>query len=648
MSHSIEYRRDVDGLRAIAVVLVIVNHLNHDWLPGGFVGVDIFFVISGYLISKIVFSKADENNFNLSEFYSARVLRLMPALYAVLLASLLSFSFILFPRDLELFSNNVISVVLYASNFFIWINYGGYFGQNANDAPLLHTWSLAVEEQFYLFWPLALLFFCRATLSDTKRLYLLAFIFFILVLVSELAVRYTIGASYYLLPSRAFEFVIGAVVVTLEKRTSPLKNRIATQFLSIVGLGLIVHSSSSGSTNFPGLNALYPTLGAAIIIFFCKSPNIVKTLLELTPIVYLGKISYSLYLWHWPIIVFVRYQSIEFTPIVIGGMLVFILLLSYLSWRFIETPFRQVSNPDYKVVFAKYLLTPSVIIVVFSFSVSSILMKSSNSEEVIEMSNAVNSFPDVLRRGCHSSLSQMVEPLNEEECSFGSKSTDINSVLLIGDSHANHFFGFVEQHAIDSGRRGIDHTLDSCPPVFDLNFGASHYKGNVCEEHNAESKAAIASSNIDFVVLASNWVIPSSQVRGSDEVEPLAFFKSKFEATLEYIVDHGAQPILFLAVPYLNSTNAKCPLRRAKFGRPDTCSFTDKRSLSFNRSLRSIAEEYGAIVIDTSFLHCERFKCQQTIEEVPLYRDKFHLNYIGSKTLGDKYLNVKGNIFSKK
>ena len=205
-----KYRADIDGLRALAVLLVIFNHYGFG-LSGGYVGVDVFFVISGFVITIGIYPRIKANNFTYSQFWYARIRRLMPALFLVLFISSLIFSIILVPSDLLLFSKNLLAANFSLSNFYIWSEYGGYFSGNAQEAPLLHTWSLAVEEQFYILWPICLVLLCKLFSGPRLLLVLIcstvAFIF-----VSQYGVERTIAAAYYLLPTRVFELLLGCSV----------------------------------------------------------------------------------------------------------------------------------------------------------------------------------------------------------------------------------------------------------------------------------------------------------------------------------------------------------------------------------------------------------------------------------------------------
>jgi peptidoglycan/LPS O-acetylase OafA/YrhL len=334
------YRKDIDGLRCLAVMPVVLFHANIRGFTGGYVGVDIFFVISGYLISGILFRELKAGHFSIYEFYRRRVLRIFPALFVMMaVVSAVSVWFLL-PSELIKYAESVLATTGFVSNIYYYLT-AGYFASEAASAPLLHTWSLAVEEQFYLFWPLLLMLIYKTThhklLGGVMVLLIASFIASLIWLDKDAT------GAFYLIPSRAWELLIGALVALMPPLN--LRYHWLAQGLSLIGVGLILICIRAYSylTPFPGLNALWPCLGAALIIYAgAGHETIVSKALGLKPIVFIGQISFSLYLWHWPVIVFADLglmlkASLWLQVCEIGLSIV----LAYLSWRFVELPFRQ-------------------------------------------------------------------------------------------------------------------------------------------------------------------------------------------------------------------------------------------------------------------------------------------------------------------
>lgn len=334
-----KYRADVDGLRALAVLPVIAYHMGIGGIPGGFTGVDIFFVISGYLICGIIFNSAMAGNFSYLDFYKRRCLRILPPLFVVLLATLIFGYYHLLPAQFTDLSNSALAALLSASNIFFWKT-TGYFDGPADLKPLLHTWSLAVEEQFYILFPIVLLLVIRLFRHRTTQVMLLVIAGSLLLSVYGVTRKPTF--TFYMLPTRAWEMALGGIIAIagLEAKTARYSTNLK-HVMSLAGLGLILFGFLWLDTTmpFPAWNALYPCLGSFLIIL-AGQQSVVSRLLALKPVVYIGMISYCLYLWHWPIIVYAR-MFFNFEP---GVRELVILALTFTlavaSRYLIEIPFR--------------------------------------------------------------------------------------------------------------------------------------------------------------------------------------------------------------------------------------------------------------------------------------------------------------------
>lgn len=340
------YRREIDGLRAIAVLPVILFHAGFEAFSGGFVGVDVFFVISGYLITTIIIGEQQAGTFTLRGFYERRARRILPPLITVMLVCVPFAWLWLPPEDLRHFSESMVAVSVFLSNFFFW-NDISYFSAAAELKPLLHTWSLAVEEQYYLIAPLLILLvwplgFRRLTLT-----------FALIAVVSFLAAEWWILAdpagAFFLLPARAWELMAGALVAMyLWRRNAPGENRpwvqgaLALAGLILIGAGVFLLDES---TPFPGRYALLPVVGTALIILFASGRDPVGRLLGTRALVGVGLISYSAYLWHQPLFALNRMRTVEaMDPLSAWILIGFTFLLAFLSLRFVEKPFRDRSR----------------------------------------------------------------------------------------------------------------------------------------------------------------------------------------------------------------------------------------------------------------------------------------------------------------
>ncbi len=338
-AHGSRYRPDIDGLRAIAVLAVVIYHADLG-LNGGYVGVDVFFVISGYLITGLIFKELEAGQFKLLAFWERRVRRILPALIAMLFASVLVGWFRLLPQDFKALGQSITAQVALVANCYFY-TVAGYFEQEAALKPLLHTWSLAVEEQFYLLFPLLLVFTRRCSRPVVSGIIL------VLGLMSfVLCVRWSqshVWANFYFLPTRAWELLLGAWLAVLPSSKPVARWR--AEVCGGVGLSLILAGIAlfDRDTKMPGLPALLPCGGTAMVIAangLCST--VTRRLLAFRPLVWLGLISYSIYLWHWPVLVYAKYWAFTPLPLLQRGLLVLLsIALAGLSWRFIEQPFRR-------------------------------------------------------------------------------------------------------------------------------------------------------------------------------------------------------------------------------------------------------------------------------------------------------------------
>jgi len=357
MNNLFKYRPEIDGLRALAVLPVILFHAGYNNFEGGYVGVDIFFVISGYLISSIIIYEVELGKFSLKNFYERRARRILPALFSVILISAPFAWFILLPADLELFNNSAFSALTFWSNYIFYFEID-YFETSSRLKPLLHTWSLSIEEQFYIIFPILLLFFFKF-----KKKYFIIFISIIAILSlfvaqwgGNLKLTYPFiekeilffnqsALTNFFLPfGRIWELIIGILISFYIKKNG--QPNYYNQIFSLIGIVLILYSifTFTKETNYPSFQTLFPTVGTALIIIFTNKNTLAFKLFSQKILVFFGLISYSAYLYHYPIFTFVEYSNfIEFNNLNKIFLIFLTFILSYLSWKFIEKPFRKKS-----------------------------------------------------------------------------------------------------------------------------------------------------------------------------------------------------------------------------------------------------------------------------------------------------------------
>lgn len=465
------YRPDIDGLRAVAVVSVILYHINETILPGGFVGVDIFFVISGYLITLHIMRDMEAGKFSLVEFYRRRIKRIIPVMLIVVAVVLLASLVILRPEDTRKLAQSSVASLLSMANVYFWLfQDSSYFAPASNELPLLHLWSLGVEEQFYIFWPLILMLIYKLV-RGTTFVVIFTVAAIISFLLGEVLFERAPSFVYYMLPTRFGELLVGALSAYIVARRG---ERVISQYIiqsaAITGLILVGASLSllSAEMVFPGMRAVPPTIGAALLILAGHyGNNIPSRLLMFRPMVLMGLISYSAYLWHWPLLAFIRYSNIEihfFTGLLIFGLTV---LLAWITYQLVERPTRKYNGTAIRVFLFQFAIPASALII---FSI--IIIKTDgyflhwNSDAYREAQN--RTLPAYKYDYVCQKWEITDKDLSSSQCVIGKIENTLDlqpSVLLWGDSNAAHYIGIMGEFARE-GRyqfRNLEHS--SCPPI---------------------------------------------------------------------------------------------------------------------------------------------------------------------------------------
>lgn len=453
------YRPDIDGLRSLAIIPVVLNHLGVRGFWGGFVGVDIFFVISGFLITGNIVSDVKRNRYSITDFYRRRIIRIFPALFLLIFVCSVLSCIVMLPSELVRFAKSLGAAAISGSNV-LFYSESGYFEPAAKIKPLLHTWSLAIEEQFYIVWPLVLAPLTRHCPRAVP--WVAGVIVGVSLAISAWMLYFDPSGAYYLLPSRAWELAIGALLATLPRFYTPNWLR---QVLATCALAAILYAIRSFSevTPFPGFAALIPCVGAAILISVGSSGSWVSAALSCRPMVFIGQISYSLYLWHWPIIVFASIGLfLPQTSFVKAVELLLGLAMAVLSTRYVERPFRQHSSKWS----TKQVLFGGAMAMAFALAFSgALLITKGLPQRFTADEQAVASFEamdgDALyRRGtCFAVGAKMA--FDFVNCL--KPASDRANLMLIGDSHAAHYWPGISQYR---GKINIEQaTHTGCKPV---------------------------------------------------------------------------------------------------------------------------------------------------------------------------------------
>ncbi|MDR1912499.1 MAG: acyltransferase [Helicobacteraceae bacterium] len=503
--NSVKYRPEIDGLRAFAVLSVILFHAGFPYLKGGFVGVDIFFVISGYLITTIILSELNDGVFTIIGFYERRVRRILPALFFILTFSIILAYFLLSPDDLIRFSKSAIASVLFTANYFFAFSTSYYFAPNIETEPLLHFWSLGVEEQFYLFFPILTIILWRFHQRERERISpLFLFVLIILVCLSFAWANYFsyYPHIFYDTASRGFELLIGSLTAVYTLRFGAPLNKTISQILSAIGFLFVIFAVLYLSNEFiiPSFWSFIPTIGAALIILFANRQTLTGRLFSAKPIVFIGLLSYSLYLWHWVLFAFAKLIFGELKLYITLALIALTFFLSYISWRFVEKPFRNKNLLSRKQVFIFALCAALSLITIASVFIAT--------------KGVLNRFSDEERDLLTSSQFRALYVAKKETELRGTAfiQDERKRVFIIGDSYSQDFINMLYEGELLSNSQIISRYVSATCQVYidkeDWRKFLEPKEIKTCEYiFNRADNPEIASlaKSADLIIIASNW-----------------------------------------------------------------------------------------------------------------------------------------------
>lgn len=624
-SREVDLRRnDIQGLRAIAVVIVLLFHAFPSVFPGGYIGVDVFFVISGYLITGIVYREAVAGNFSYADFYRRRIRRIFPALFVMIFVTTVVGAVILSPAELVSLAKSAISTVFSLSNVFFWLT-SGYFATEADLQPLLHTWSLGVEEQFYVLLPITIVLFYRFVRRLLLPLLVIAFL--LSLALSEWAIGRSVSASYFLLPTRSFELLAGSILAVSKWRMGDRDVRLRN-VLIVVGIMLILTPTFAFTekTAFPGLNALYPTIGSALILLGGTSDTTVTASRVIsTPVFrFFGDISYSLYLWHWPILAFLRVRFGEDLPVSMAFAAVLAAVaLAALSYRFVEQPMLRIGAPRMPV-----LTLGASAMVVGALMLAPIVsyegFPNRFSNDSLALFDAAKDY-NPRRSACHRDNGAPFP--YSSNCIFGELPDNDHLIAVWGDSHGAELAFVLGREASKLGMNVMEITASSCPPALDYAPSQRPY----CVGHNRQTlDHVIADSRVKTVILAANGIGYNLN-------------RQAFEAGYEKVVDAlrtaGKDVVLVDQIPTFDADPPRAlgyaeardeDIRR--LGEP-VGSYEHSTS-AWNSLVHRIAAERGLGLVPVRSILCpDDFCAMYDTSEGVLYFNRNHVSLAGARRL---------------
>jgi peptidoglycan/LPS O-acetylase OafA/YrhL len=623
------YRREIDGLRAIAVVPVILFHAGFSAFGGGYVGVDVFFVISGFLITRILIDELEKGDFSILRFYERRARRILPALFVVLIACL-PFAYLwMLPSQLQAFGQSLVAVVLFGSNILFWQE-NGYFAAAAELKPLLHTWSLAVEEQFYLLFPVFLTWAWK--FGRSKVAWGVVTVAVLSLIYSEWMGRIDPSANFYLIWTRAWELLAGSLCAFA---TSGRPQR-SSNILGATGLALIVFSVFyfDSTTPFPGVYALLPVAGTALVILYADQATWVARLLSLRGFVGIGLISYSAYLWHQPLFAFARLRSpTEPGHGLMAILAVTALLLAWVTWKWVEQPFRNRTKPVPATrgrVFAASGATGALFVAIgLTVHFGDGFKWRGNGDVDFAALDARLGWNVGLHSDCQGAFQTLAQ------C----RTAPAPDVLLWGDSFASHLAPGLVASNPDIRLKQL--TMQSCAPVIGIAQEFTRDWTDSCIAFNdqvldwlraqPDMQLVILSSPFDHLFRDRLMVAGEGVVPGSD----VGFVAAKLVETARTIQATGAKVVIVSPMPRTGWDIGQCLMRSVYFGLGEsTCDFPLDTDTAVNSMLQIVSADVPVYWLHDDF--CDGGICDVMRDGTFVYMDFGHLSNEGSALLGQQ------------
>jgi peptidoglycan/LPS O-acetylase OafA/YrhL len=639
----LNYRADIDGLRAVAVLSVVIYHIGKSVGFNGYLGVDIFFVISGYLITGIIKKQVSDGTFTFRDFYVRRIRRIIPILIVVLAASTIVAIGLFLPSELELFAKSVVAALFFSSNIFFY-GESGYFAADAELKPLLHTWSLSVEEQFYIFFPIVLILLLGRGLSLAKIV-----VSFLLVLSLAWNMLFPTvfkdsSFAFYMFPVRAWELLFGACI-SLRLFPRPPKNWIPRECLGGLSVALIL---AGFLPNYPGnypyvFQTLPVVLGTALFIFIGEKSrqSFINRALSLKYAVFVGKISYSLYLWHWPVYVFALYYNFgRLTDPERFGLIVLSLMLSVLSWKYVEQPFRRSHSARLLKSGAYGACAVSLMLIITNVS-------------IVRTNGFLPWMPSNIATLVAVELGGEFKNVTDDEGQTvavlgNSQEAKDASVLLIGDSHADAIRPAIDL-AAKANKRTVIALENTCFASFE-DFKAYQRLRSCVSTTRHQLRYILDHPNLKTIVIAQRWQKRTTDWHTKSGMAADIIWERRLNSLMEFVQElkgAGHEVIILAQVPLIETKfqNVPSTIARMKMWKSEdleTFGPTAKRYLSYNRNvlqiLQAVHEKTGTKIVYPHTFFCSQGPCQIYDAGGTFYYDDDHLSVYGARKLTDTFL----------
>lgn len=602
----LKYRPDIDGLRAIAVLSVVLFHIKPKWIPSGFLGVDIFFVLSGFLITSIIYKEMLSGTFSFTDFYNRRIKRILPVFFVVLIAGLLVSNYLFLPKDSQEVIKSALFSLIFLANLFFAKGKAGYFDTTSDEKPFLHLWSLSIEEQFYFVFPLFLLFILKVPFLQKNTLRILG-LGILISLFSAFIDLNKIGIywdTYYFSHIRIGELLIGSFLAIYCRENKPKEKRKINTYIALFSLIMLILclflDKVFVSPLFPGVLALVPCLATAWLIYINQVDNKISSILSLKPLVWVGKISYSLYLWHWVVLAIMRYVyqeselPLEWNLVAI----IIMLILSVLTYYFIENPLRKLKWSFGKSLTFFYLI-PFGIVLIIAYGIPQ-----NNIPKELE-------YPENI---CHNKVG--------ENCIKGDISKT-PKVLFVGNSFVGQLNPWIDKIGKSEGWSAMVISSDLYPFAFDIDWGQE----NRFLYDSAQNRDKFFIEHYkDFPIIVFHY-----------DMQERADFYPKFLATIRRLKKEGKKVYVITSVKWSNIN----VLRHH---------YLSGKNLSFNKIQKQEEETLDFI---PNNLEVRKVDLRPYVPDSfyidgkPVLKDEAHWNTYGAEKIADIFLS-KGKRFIKK
>lgn len=634
----ITYRPDIDGLRALAVSLVILFHADLLGLSGGYTGVDVFFVISGYLITSILLKDIKTKNFSITKFYERRIKRIFPALFVVFLISTIAAYILMMPQELSGFGRSLTAATFFGSNILFWRE-SGYFDVASTLKPLLHTWSLSLEEQFYIFFPLYLYWAIKLFKKHALSLTIVGMLFSFALGLWTLSINKPIP-TFYLLPTRAWELIAGAILAFGMFPAIP--NKWINNILALIGFAMICIGGLmlSTETPFPGTQALIPVIGTMLIIYTGlenkqKTSTLIYKILSLKPLTFIGKISYSLYLWHWPLFVFSSYYLIRDLHSIEKVILIILSLgLSCLSWKYIEQPARKYTSTNAR----KNIFLWAGISMLIAGTIGGIFILSNGLPN--RLTQKIQNLA-IVTKGVETP-SYNLSDFNWVNQSLGAKIDNPEvkpSFIVWGDSHANAIAPGFDQLGIEINQKGLLLKQAGCMPALNI---TDQDLSKECQQFNQDVVRIIDNGQFQQIFIIGRWLAYPRWMSGTSQAKGTEQSRQRLAElltnTIQYLQHKNINVTLLAQVPPITAhTMPASALGRSAYyhGEPmDLRSRTDEYLKSQDHILsifKTLESKTGVTIIYPHQFLCDETYCMITHNGKSLYYDDDHLSGYGAK-----------------